>query len=106
MLQFHFLAICLGLFLPNILLLAIRLDLFFYSMVIYMTFLISTFLVMFYYFSWINSCKKLLISPIINDIDIESIASKWLCNKISLHFNVVTYAILCGAGWNTKNSIV
>lgn len=41
----------------------------------------------------------------IHVINFESIASKWLCNKRFLHFNVVTAAILWGV-WNNRNNIV
>ena len=41
----------------------------------------------------------------INVINFESIASKWLCNKKFLHFNVVSSAILWCI-WNNRNSLV
>jgi hypothetical protein len=66
-LQLLFLAICIGSLLGNILFLPISLDLLlFYSMVICMTNLISTFLVMFYLpFSSIKLWERLLIFPTI-----------------------------------------
>ena len=35
----------------------------------------------------------------------ESIATRWLCNKRFLHFNVATSAVLWGI-WNNRNSLV
>ena len=35
----------------------------------------------------------------------ESVATRWLCNKRFLHFNVVSSAVLWGI-WNNRNSIV
>ena len=37
--------------------------------------------------------------------DFRSLASKWLCNKKFLHFNVVTSAVLWSI-WNNRNSLV
>jgi hypothetical protein len=40
-----------------------------------------------------------------NITNFESIASKWLCNKKFLHFNLVTSADLWGS-WINKNNLV
>jgi hypothetical protein len=40
-----------------------------------------------------------------NITNFESIASKWLCNKKFLHFNLVTSVALCGL-WINRNNLV
>lgn len=41
----------------------------------------------------------------IEDSDFESLASKWLCNKTFLYFNVVSSAVPWGT-WDNRNNLV